>query len=96
MLRTIGLLLAAIILIPIIRSVIGVIAKSFLSMMNPETTPGTHRSPAGPPKGGSFGGELRRDPVCGTYISESTAVTKQVDGETYYFCSPACRDKFNG
>lgn len=39
---------------------------------------------------------MRKDPVCQMDIDESKAsaiVTYQ--GKTYYFCSPACRDKFD-
>jgi YHS domain-containing protein len=39
---------------------------------------------------------LKKDPVCGTFISTSTAIQKRVGGEIYYFCSSACRDKFVG
>jgi len=39
-------------------------------------------------------GELKKDPVCGTFISPATAFQKSVDGKTLYFCSPECRDKF--
>jgi YHS domain-containing protein len=42
----------------------------------------------------SAGGELRKDPVCGTYVSADTSVTKRIDGQTVHFCSPACRDKY--
>jgi len=42
----------------------------------------------------SAGGELKKDPVCGTYVSADTSVTKRVDGQTLHFCSPACRDKY--
>ena len=42
------------------------------------------------------GGELKKDPVCGTYISTSLAVTRKVKGEVVYFCSNECRDKFVG
>lgn len=42
----------------------------------------------------SPGGELKKDPVCGTYVAADTAVTKRVNGETVHFCSPACRDKY--
>lgn len=42
----------------------------------------------------STGGELKKDPVCGTYVSTETSVTKRVAGQTIYFCSPACRDKY--
>jgi YHS domain-containing protein len=42
------------------------------------------------------GGELKKDPVCGTYVSTSVAVTCNVKGEAVYFCSNECRDKFVG
>jgi YHS domain-containing protein len=42
----------------------------------------------------SPGGELRKDPVCGTYVSADTSVTKRINGQTVHFCSPACRDKY--
>lgn len=40
------------------------------------------------------GGELKKDPVCGTYVSPDASVSKRIDGQTVYFCSPACRDKY--
>jgi YHS domain-containing protein len=40
------------------------------------------------------GGELVKDPVCGTYVSDATALKKSVSGTTYYFCSQACKEKF--
>jgi YHS domain-containing protein len=38
--------------------------------------------------------EMKQDPVCGTYVPASLAVTATRKGETVYFCSDACRDKF--
>lgn len=40
------------------------------------------------------GGELKKDPVCGTYVSAAASLTRTVKGETFYFCSPECRDKY--
>ena len=40
------------------------------------------------------GGELKRDPVCGTYVSTSLSVTRKVNGELVHFCSAECRDKY--
>jgi YHS domain-containing protein len=40
------------------------------------------------------GGELKKDPVCGTYVSALAGVRDQVRGETVYFCSTDCRDKY--
>jgi len=55
-------------------------------------TPGARQTP--PASAGPTGGALKRDPVCGTYIPVDNSVRKKVDGETLYFCSPECRDKY--
>ncbi len=38
-------------------------------------------------------GELHKDPVCGTYVAESTPFRRQAAGQTFYYCSEACREK---
>ena len=40
------------------------------------------------------GGELKKDPVCGTFVSTGSSLNKTVNGKVVYFCSIACRDKF--
>ncbi|MGH2740835.1 MAG: YHS domain-containing protein [Actinomycetota bacterium] len=36
-----------------------------------------------------------RDPGCGMKVDPTTAAaTVEFEGETYYFCSPACREQF--
>ena len=40
------------------------------------------------------GGELKKDPVCGTYVSTGASITSRVNGELVHFCSTACRDKY--
>jgi len=40
------------------------------------------------------GGDLKKDPVCGTYVSTSGSVTRTVNGELLHFCSTECRDKY--
>jgi YHS domain-containing protein len=40
------------------------------------------------------GGELVRDRQCNTFIERSRALTAQRDGQTHYFCSEACRERF--
>lgn len=50
------------------------------------------RQPQAPPA--PVGGELKKDPVCGTYVSIATAVRENVKGETVYFCSAECRAKY--
>jgi YHS domain-containing protein len=38
--------------------------------------------------------KLVKDPVCGTHVSPSSALTLAVGGRTHYFCSEHCRDQF--
>jgi YHS domain-containing protein len=40
--------------------------------------------------------ELKKDPVCGTYVSAASGFTRKVDGQTICFCSKDCRDRFVG
>ena len=92
--RGIAELLFAVLIITILRSVIGVLMKMFGNIFGTQgaSTPNSQQNrprPAVP-----SGGELKKDPVCGTFIAADTAVQKRVGGELYYFCSAGCRDKF--
>ena len=40
------------------------------------------------------GGELVRDPNCGTFIPRNTAIAVGSGGDAQYFCSERCRDEF--
>lgn len=51
---------------------------------------GGHRGNEGP-----AGGASTRDPVCGMEVDAAKATAASVHaGQTYYFCSTTCRDKF--
>jgi hypothetical protein len=81
-------LIAGVIILTLLRSVLEAVGKAFA---------GATSSPASPaePRGqGSAPQSLKKDPVCGTFVSVATAMQKTKGGETYYFCSAACRDKF--
>jgi Cu+-exporting ATPase len=39
-------------------------------------------------------GSMAVDPVCGMEVDERTARRAEHEGQTYYFCSPGCRDRF--
>ena len=44
---------------------------------------------------GKSGGDPTKDPVCGMDVDPRKAAAASVHkGETYYFCSASCRDKF--
>jgi YHS domain-containing protein len=38
--------------------------------------------------------KMERDPVCGTYVVPSKAITVAKGRETLYFCSERCRDEW--
>lgn len=35
-----------------------------------------------------------KDPICGMTVDQATAIHAERDGETFYFCSEHCRQKF--
>jgi YHS domain-containing protein len=80
--------LLAIFLITLLRYVIGAIGKSFSEFFVPPQTKdaGTGRT--------QLAGELKKDPVCGTYVAVTASVKQTVGGEVIHFCSAACRDRY--
>ncbi len=79
----------AVLVISMVRAAVGILARAlFQSAMRRPPGPAPRRPPV------PSGGELKKDPVCGTYISAATAIQKRVGEQTYYFCSPGCREKF--
>ena len=71
----------------IVRAILGSIIEGFRSTLGP-------RSAARQPPAVSSGGELKRDPVCGTYVSTSASIQRTVNGQVLYFCSQECSDKY--
>jgi YHS domain-containing protein len=90
MLRAVAYLIASVLVISVVRSILGIVLKGFADLFHP-AAPQQKGPPVVP-----AGGELKKDPVCGTFISTTSGIQKRVGGETYYFCSAECRDKFNG
>jgi YHS domain-containing protein len=92
MIRALAYLIASVLVISVVRSIIGIVLKGFSDLFHPQAPQQKgSRMPVVP-----AGGELKKDPVCGTFISTATAIHKRVGGETYYFCSAECRDNFKG
>jgi len=54
----------------------------------------TTRFPGQPPSGNKVIDEMVKDPVCGVYVPKREAVTASSKGETIYFCSPKCRQRY--
>ncbi len=93
MFRYILELIVVVVILTLLRSVIGVLMKIFSATFGggaSSTAGQTARRPPSVPAGG----ELKKDPVCGTFIAAATSIQKRIGSETYYFCSVDCRDKF--
>ena len=83
----------AVLVITVLRSVLGVILKGFSELFRTSNQTASEGSAARtPPR--PIADELKKDPVCGTFIAASSSLQKTIAGETFYFCSSACRDKF--
>jgi YHS domain-containing protein len=98
MLRALVEMIVTLAAVYLVREVLGILAKSFKGGFGGFSgTGGSNAGSGAPPKppAGTIG-ELKKDPVCGTFISTQTAFQKSVHGETYYFCSMECRDRFQG
>ena len=87
--RLILYVIVGVVILTLLRSILEAVGKAFSSAGSP---------PAGAPSAGAPRGQapqsLKKDPVCGTFVSTATAMQKNKGGETYYFCSAECRDKF--
>ena len=79
-------LVAGVIILTLLRSVLEAVGKAFAGATSSPASPAEPRGQA--PQ------SLKKDPVCGTFVSVATAMQKTKGGETYYFCSAECRDKF--
>ena len=88
--RVLLYLVVGVIILSLLRSVMEAIGKAFSGGSN--TSAGSRG--AGAEQRGQVSQALKKDPVCGTFVSAATAMQKSKGGETFYFCSADCRDKF--
>jgi YHS domain-containing protein len=72
-----------------VRAILRSIIEGFRSALAPQTA-------AKQPPVVRSGGELKKDPVCGTYVSTSASISRTVKGEIFYFCSQECSAKYRG
>lgn len=90
MFRIVLYVLLAVVLISLLRSVIGVITKIMASFLD------SGGGPTQTPRGADaqqLGGDLHRDPVCGTYVAESTPHQQRISGQVFYYCSESCKER---
>ena len=91
MFRYVFELVSALVVFGLMRSVISAVTRSMGSMGADQ--PG-RSSETAETREMRVTGELRKDPVCGTFVAMNTPFTRTVEGVTTYFCSKECRDQF--
>jgi YHS domain-containing protein len=98
MFRALIEMIVTLVAVYLVRQVLAILAGAFKGgfssgSANPTSSAG---APSPKPPAADSIGELKKDPVCGTFVSTEAAFQKAVGGQTYYFCSKECRDKYNG
>ena len=92
MLRYLGEFLSLLFFFAMAKSIITAIVQVFRSsgsIPNPAYRPPETKSSEIPTSG-----ELRKDPVCGTFVAMNSPYTQMRGNDTIYFCSKDCRDRF--
>jgi YHS domain-containing protein len=87
LIRNVFRLIIVFVAVVFVRHVIVLIMRAFSQMA------GVTARPPAPPREQS-GGELKKDPVCVTFVAAASSIKTTVKGETIHFCSMACRDKY--
>jgi YHS domain-containing protein len=82
------ILVARVILTSVLRGIANASSAAF-RRGNPDFQGQTSSSSAPQPQGS----ELHKDPVCGTYVAETTPFRHHAAGQIFYYCSAACREK---
>jgi YHS domain-containing protein len=77
-----GYLLLRSLLAPIVQAVVAVLTASQTPRQEAAQAPLPHT------------GELKKDPVCGTFVAAELAVQGKFKGEILHFCSAKCRDEY--
>ena len=68
-----------------------ILAPFLTRRRNPQASPGPRGSGSAPER---QGGDLVRDPNCGTYVPKSRAIVIGSGDAARYFCSEKCRDEY--
>jgi len=74
------------------RAIITSILRSFSSSAFGNRPQAQASNKANPEERTQTSGTLHRDPVCGTFVPETTPFRRDLSGSTVYYCSKACRE----
>jgi YHS domain-containing protein len=87
MLRNLVRFFLLILVFAALRYLVGLFSKAFTTVARSERK-------AESPQPATSSGELKRDPVCGTFVAVGSSIKRTVNGEVIHFCSSDCRDKY--
>ena len=99
MLRAVLELLLTLAVILIARVVLPGIMKGISSASTGGYSEGNSQNGSARPQSRRTGPEpqaaglLHRDPVCGTFVAESTRFRRQIGPQTFFYCSETCQQK---
>ncbi len=68
-----------------------VVVNWFWQFLRAAETRTTRERAGTAPKAGE---PMVQDPLCGTYLPKSTALSVEIAGRTHYFCSRKCADQY--
>lgn len=87
MIRALIELVFAIVVLIAARAILTTVLKGLLTLNSAvaKHENAAQQAPNMPP-----GRELHKDPVCGTYVVESTPFRRQLGPTTFYYCSEQC------
>lgn len=90
MIRALIELVLAIVVLIAARAILTTVLKGLLTLNNVAARQDSAQQGNTPPAAGR---ELHKDPVCGTYVVDSTPYRKQISGNTFYYCSEECLER---
>lgn len=98
MFRALFELAFTIFIVIIARAILTSVMRGFVNSGRTSSPPSQSSSQQSPPRDAQAQparptGELHKDPVCGTYVAESTPFRRQASGGTFYYCSANCKEK---
>ena len=93
MVRAIIFALLSVLAITFLRGIIGLVTRGMAEALRGNGAAG-QPSATRQPDPATFGGDLVKDPVCGTFVSVKSPFTKSTGGNVHHFCSQACLDRF--
>jgi YHS domain-containing protein len=85
-LRVLVPLLILLLVRAVIRSLVTGFQTAARRAAQEQANPGSRDIPAA--------AELKKDPVCGTYVSTAASLTRTINGKVVHFCSQECLNKY--